>query len=54
MVRATDPVSGARLRSLARARMTTLERVDPVTGERYEVERELRPVAGFDLVFAAP
>jgi conjugative relaxase-like TrwC/TraI family protein len=54
IVRGVDPVSGEQLRPIAKARMTKVERVDPVTGERYVAERSLRPVAGFDLVFAAP
>lgn len=54
IVRAADPLSGVQLRPIAKARTTRVERVDPVTGERYIVARELRPVAGFDLVFAAP
>jgi conjugative relaxase-like TrwC/TraI family protein len=54
IVRAVDPVSGEQLRRIAKARTTRVERVDPVTGERYVVQCELRPLAGFDLVFAAP
>ena len=49
-----DPASGARLRAAVAVRRIRVEQLDAATGERRPVERELRPVAGFDLVFGAP
>jgi conjugative relaxase-like TrwC/TraI family protein len=54
LMRGEDPVSGARLRPPVAVRTIRVERLDPATGERRLVERELRPVAGFDLVFSTP
>ena len=54
LMRGEDPSSGERLRPSVRVRTIMVERLDPATGERRLVERELRPVAGFDLVFAVP
>ena len=54
LISGLDPATGQRLRSHARPRMITIERIDPTTGERSFEPRELRPVAGFDLVFSVP
>ena len=54
LISGLDPATGQRLRSHARPRMITIERIDPTTGERGFEQRELRPVAGFDLVFSVP
>lgn len=48
------PADGTRLREHARPRTIRVDEVDPESGEVGPVERELRPVAGFDLVFGAP
>ena len=53
-MRGEDPSSGARLRPPVAVRPIHVERLDAATGERRRVERELRPVAGFDLVFSVP
>lgn len=49
-----DPLDGRRLREHAQRRTIRVEEVDAATGDVRAVERELRPVAGFDLVFGAP
>ncbi len=49
-----DPATGERLRSHAKSRTITVERIDPETGERSTSEQTLDPVAGFDLVFSVP
>ena len=54
LISGIDPASGERLRNHAKARTITVERIDRETGERRTEQRELRPVAGFDLVFGAP
>ena len=54
LISGADPATGKRLREHARARTITVERIDRQTGERRTEQRELRPVAGFDLVFGAP
>ncbi len=54
LMRGEDPASGTRLRPPVAVRTIQVERLDPATGERRRVERELRPVAGFDLVFSVP
>jgi conjugative relaxase-like TrwC/TraI family protein len=54
LMRGEDPASGARLRPPVSVRTIRVERLDAATGERRLVERELRPVAGFDLVFSTP
>jgi conjugative relaxase-like TrwC/TraI family protein len=54
LMRGEDPASGARLRPLVQPRTVRVERLDAATRERRMVERELRPVAGFDLVFSTP
>lgn len=54
LISGIDPATGERLREHAKARTITVERIDLQTGERQTEQRELRPVAGFDLVFGAP
>ncbi len=54
LMRGEDPSSGARLRPPVAVRTIYVERLDAATGERHRVARELRPVAGFDLVFSVP
>jgi len=54
LMRGRDPASGARLRRSVAVRRIQVEQLDATTGKRRLVERELRPVAGFDLVFSAP
>ncbi|MDP9255658.1 MAG: relaxase domain-containing protein, partial [Actinomycetota bacterium] len=54
LISGIDPTSGRRLRAHAQPRLITVERIDPTTGERGFEQRELRPVAGFDLVFSVP
>ena len=54
LISGVDPAHGERLREHAKARTITVERIDRETGERRTEQRELRPVAGFDLVFGAP
>jgi conjugative relaxase-like TrwC/TraI family protein len=43
-----------RARRQARARVITIERIDPLTDERRIETKKLAPVAGFDLVFSPP
>jgi conjugative relaxase-like TrwC/TraI family protein len=54
LMRGCDPASGRQLRRSVGVRRIQVEQLDATTGERRLVERELRPVAGFDLVFSAP
>src|SRR5262245_31209162 len=54
LIRGRHPVTSARLRRHPPTRTITVERLDPATGEWRLVEKELRPVAGFDLVFSVP
>jgi conjugative relaxase-like TrwC/TraI family protein len=54
LISGIDPARGRRLRTHAQPRSITVERIDPTTGERRFEQRELRPVAGFDLVFSVP
>ncbi len=54
LMRGVNPTSGDRLRAPVHVRRFLVAVVDPATGEPRQVERELRPVAGFDLVFGAP
>ena len=53
-MRGVDPASERSLRAPVAVRRIRVEQLDASTGERRRVERELRPVAGFDLVFSAP
>ena len=43
-----------RARRQAKARVITIERIDPLTDERRIETKKLAPVAGFDLVFSPP
>lgn len=43
-----------RARRQAKARVITIERIDPLTDERSLETKKLAPVAGFDLVFSPP
>src|SRR4051812_18716043 len=43
-----------RARRQAKARVITIERIDPLTDERNVETKKLAPVAGFDLVFSPP
>ena len=54
LMQGVDPVAGERLRPVVPIKRVQVERLDAATGERRLVERELRPVAGFDLVFSVP
>jgi conjugative relaxase-like TrwC/TraI family protein len=54
LISGRNPLTGAVLRSHLPKKRTTLERTDPLSGERYVEERELKPVAGYDLVFSPP
>ncbi|MEO9177160.1 MAG: MobF family relaxase, partial [Gaiellales bacterium] len=54
LMRGVDPATQSQLRAVASVRRIRVEQLDAATGERRLVERELRPVAGFDLVFSAP
>ncbi len=55
LIRGDDPETGKRLRRRhPKARTITVERIDPLTGERHLEEKTLRAVAGFDLVFSVP
>src|SRR6266542_2829236 len=54
LIAGQDPRSGEQLRRHYRARQITVERIDPVTGERSLEVQKLAPVAGFDLVFSVP
>src|SRR6059036_950260 len=48
------PRTSALLRSHPPKKRTTVERIDPATGEPYLEEKTLSPVAGYDLVFSPP
>jgi conjugative relaxase-like TrwC/TraI family protein len=54
LIAGRDPVTGAVLRSHPPTKRTTVERIDPLTGERYVEVKPLKPVAGYDLVFSPP
>src|SRR5919109_677388 len=55
LIRGDNPLSGEKLRRRhPRARMITVEKIDPTSGERRLEEKTLRPVAGFDFVFSVP
>lgn len=54
IVDAVHPKTRERLRQHAKARTITVERFDLETGTTLLVPQELKPVAGFDLVFSAP
>jgi conjugative relaxase-like TrwC/TraI family protein len=54
LISGRHPLTGAVLRSQAPTKRTTVERIDPLTGERYLEVKALKPVAGYDLVFSPP
>jgi conjugative relaxase-like TrwC/TraI family protein len=54
LISGRHPLTGAVLRSHPPTKQTTVERIDPVTGERYVDVKPLKPVAGYDLVFSPP
>jgi conjugative relaxase-like TrwC/TraI family protein len=54
LIAGQHPLTSAQLRSHAPKKRTTVERIDPSTGEPYLEERTLSPVAGYDLVFSPP
>jgi conjugative relaxase-like TrwC/TraI family protein len=54
LVRGLQPKSEEPLRRHPKQRTITIERIDPETGERRTEQKQLNPVAGFDLVFSAP
>lgn len=54
LIRGHHPHTDEELRAHRRARLITIERINPLTGERVVETRKLAPVAGFDLVFSVP
>src|SRR6266542_3216444 len=54
LIRGSHPVGDGELRRHPKQRTITVERIDPDSGERRTVQKKLRPVAGFDLVFSVP
>lgn len=54
LIRGLHPHTQERLRSHPKARLITIERIDPLTDERSLETKRLAPVAGFDLVFSPP
>src|SRR4051812_39478673 len=54
LIRGLHPHTQERLRSHPKARLITIERIDPLTDERSVETKRLAPVAGFDLVFSPP
>ena len=54
IIAGVDPKTGRRLRRHAKPRTITVQRLDPTTGREVALAQELKPVAGFDLVFSAP
>jgi conjugative relaxase-like TrwC/TraI family protein len=54
LISGRHPVTGAVLRAQAPTKRTTIERIDPMTGQRYVEVKPLKPVAGYDLVFSPP
>ena len=56
LVRGLHPHTEKQLRARrqAKARVITIERIDPLTDERSIETKRLAPVAGFDLVFSPP
>ncbi len=56
LIRGLHPQTEKQLRARrqARARVITIERIDPLTDERSLETKKLAPVAGFDLVFSPP
>ena len=54
LIRGIHPHTEGQLRSHPKARLITIERIDPLTDERRLETKRLAPVAGFDLVFSPP
>ncbi len=54
LIRGHHPHTDAELRTHRRARRITMERINPLTDERFIETKKLAPVAGFDLVFSVP
>src|SRR3954453_21542715 len=54
LIRGIHPHTQEQLRSHPKARVITIERIDPLTDERWVETKKLAPVAGFDLVFSPP
>src|SRR3954470_18286241 len=54
LIRGLHPHTEKQLRTHPKARVITIERIDPLTDERSIETKKLAPVAGFDLVFSPP
>jgi conjugative relaxase-like TrwC/TraI family protein len=54
LIAGQHPRTSTLLRSHAPKKRITVERIDPASGERSLEEKELAPVAGYDLVFSPP
>src|SRR6266542_5146400 len=54
LISGQHPRTSTLLRSHAPKKRITVERIDPASGERYLEEKQLAPVAGYDLVFSPP
>jgi conjugative relaxase-like TrwC/TraI family protein len=54
LIRGFHPHTEKQLRTHPKARLITIERIDPLTDERSIETKKLAPVAGFDLVFSPP
>src|SRR3954464_12993910 len=54
LIRGFHPNAEEQLRTHPKARVITIERIDPLTDERSIETKKLAPVAGFDLVFSPP
>src|SRR6266511_3616937 len=54
LIRGIHPHTEKQLRTHPKARVITIERIDPLTDERSIETKKLAPVAGFDLVFSPP
>src|SRR5436190_12309390 len=54
LIRGIDPHTQEQLRTHPKARVITIERIDPLSDERTVETKKLAPVAGFDLVFSPP
>src|SRR3954454_5724915 len=54
LIRGVHPQTEEQLRTHPKARVITIERIDPLTDERSIETKKLAPVAGFDLVFSPP
>jgi conjugative relaxase-like TrwC/TraI family protein len=54
LIRGIHPHTEEQLRTHPKARVITIERIDPLTDERSIETKKLAPVAGFDLVFSPP